>query len=92
MKNTNGKGYITGNLSRDTDVMLDLILTKKNLYGDSLRHDCLAWKVLGYPVQDLQSTIMLFKDTLFNNVYHQVSQVTNALDHPQSDWIRVNIC
>ncbi|KAJ3309739.1 hypothetical protein HDV04_005784 [Boothiomyces sp. JEL0838] len=71
MKNTNGKGYITGNLSRDTDVMLDLILTKKKLYGDSLRHDCLAWKVLGYPVQDLQSTIMLFKDTFIKQLYSE---------------------
>ncbi|KAJ3274175.1 hypothetical protein HDV01_003458 [Terramyces sp. JEL0728] len=88
MKSTNGQRYITGSLSRDTDVLLDLILTKKTLYGDSLRHDCLAWKVLGYPVQDLSSRVILFKDTIFNSIYHQLHQVTNALEHPQADWVK----
>lgn len=87
----------SGMLDSDMEYLLASLRAKKTLYGDMLRQDSLAWRVLGFPIKDLRSTIAVFKDVIYNLVWSYTTAVNDAimaLSYSESDstsWEKVPV-
>ena len=54
---------------------LNLFRSKRLLYGDMLRQDSLAWRVLGYPVQELEPVLAQFQESIKVMVWSHLCSV-----------------
>ncbi|KAH6599626.1 hypothetical protein BASA50_002968 [Batrachochytrium salamandrivorans] len=57
----------TDNLSHDTETLMRLVISKREMYGDIIRQEGLSWRVLGFPMDELDP---LF--SAFGNLMHRI--------------------
>jgi hypothetical protein len=70
--------------------------SKRLLYGDMLRQNSIAWRVLGYPVHELESVIFQFQESIKNLVWNHLYTVHDFATSltgltPSGNWEKVFI-
>src|SRR4051794_17160359 len=71
--------------------------SKKDLYGDMLRANSIAWRVLGFPVEELVPLTSRFHTLLYTLIWpylcgvHEMISTLPPLDEKLSNWDKVFI-
>jgi hypothetical protein len=66
-------------LQKDIETRLELVQSKRSLFGDLLRQECVAWLMLGYPVQELKPVIAKFQKSLFQMNWSVITRIEEAI-------------
>jgi hypothetical protein len=80
MKQSNSQFIIASDIFELTKTTKDFIHSKLSLYQDCLFEDCLRWRLLGFPVNDVEGIITQFNTNLFNIVESLIIKVLSIND------------
>ncbi|KAL2918800.1 hypothetical protein HK105_201634 [Polyrhizophydium stewartii] len=69
-------GFVpSGSLSHDCNALAAFIKAKRDVYGDTLRQEALPWRVLGFPVDELDPIFASFGSLAYRLVWYQMQRV-----------------
>jgi hypothetical protein len=80
MKSFSSSIIADGDLKDDIEERMKILEDKRVLYGDLLRQDCIAWTILGYPVQELRPIITKFQESIFRLNHSIIERTQNAIE------------
>jgi hypothetical protein len=62
--------------------IIKFVMRKRQLYGNLLRNDMIAWRVLGFPVNDINHCLSIFRDQLYVIVWNALVRVWEYANKP----------
>ncbi|KAI8900645.1 hypothetical protein BC833DRAFT_580872 [Globomyces pollinis-pini] len=78
---------LTRDLFIDIETIHSFIQSKQVLFGDMLRENCLAWRVLGFPVDDIGTVLQGYSDKVYRLVWDHLSNVNDAIGSLEESFI-----
>lgn len=85
MKQSNSESVNANDIFELSKAIKEFLKSKLNLYQDCLFEDCLRWRLLGFPVGDVEGIITQFNSNLYNLVELLIIKIF-SLDELDLQW------
>ena len=88
---------VVPDLGQSCERILAFLLGKKEIYGGTLQHGSIAWRVLGFPVDEVDRDLKIFREQVFALIItiltkvNQYAQYFNSHSAAGNNWERFNL-